>query len=630
MKNTYLFIITILILSLYSCSDEFVDESRPFDVLNPEIFPENMAQVDYFLNAPYTNTHSQELFAFMGLGRFFYNFDHTCDLAWLGTSVWNELAVLQVNAANGYSAGPWISLYRGVQQSRTFIDLIVPKYKEKKGSEISAADELALKYKLGEAHYLRAWHYYHLINLYAQEVVTTGDAGNKDGVIIFGSDVKIGDRQAEMLPRQNVKDSWDYVVDDLKKSMELLTDATNNTKKTWTGVDKGRIDYFAAATLLGKVLMYQEKWLEARDLFLDVVNNSGKSLMSFNNYYQMWNGNPAYSANETNNTEAIHQITFVRSGINAMDAGGSVSSAASLLFTPFYDNDKVGGATPGYGNIWMHDRNIGRFGFAQNYFPELINFPGPTRTVSLAYVDSCLKMKQLKRYQVDPDPRLWVSAYQPWVDKIMNGSAEKAILPYGNGCENDYQMNAVQPANLKKHGWSLRKFNLYDVQASQNPRMHGADMYFSRLAEVYLDLAECYWKISSSNTDPNALEYINKVHRRAWNRPVNTIQSDIDYKAISSTSPITKANPKPNTGDVSFTDALSLNALYYEMWAETFAECKWWYNVRRWKLGSNEAKVYQKTRAGELSWAADDHQYALPIPQTERDNNSRCSQNIGY
>jgi hypothetical protein len=412
--------------------------------------------------------------------------------------------------------------------------------------------------------------------------------------------------------------------------MTLLTNPTNNTKKSWSGADKGRIDFYAVSTLLGKVLMYQEKWTEARDLFLDVVNNSGKSLMSFNNYYQMWNGNPAYSSNETNNTEAIHQITFVRSGDNAMNAGGSVSSAASLLFTPFWDNGVVNGTTPGYGNIWMHDRNIGRFGFTQNYFPELVNFPGSTRTASPVYIDSCYRMKQLKRHQVDPDPRLWVSAYQPWVDSIMNASAKKAILPYGNGCENDYQMNAVQPSGIKKHGWSLRKYNLFDVQASQNPRMHGADMYFTRLAELYLDLAECFWKISGNNADPNALEFINKVHRRAWNRPVNTIQPDIDYTTISSTVPFTKANPKPNTDDVFFTDVLSLNALYYEMWAETFAECKWWYYVRRWDLGSNEAKVYQKTRAGELRWADDNHQYALPIPQMERDNNSKCSQNIGY
>jgi hypothetical protein len=175
---------------------------------------------------------------------------------------------------------------------------------------------------------------------------------------------------------------------------------------------------------------------------------------------------------------------------------------------------------------------------------------------------------------------------------------------------------------VKKHAWSLRKFNLYD--ASQNPRMHGADYYFMRLPEVYLSLAECYWKISGSSTDADALEYINRVHRRAWDNP------SVGYTSIESGTPITKANPHPNTDEPSFTDRLALNSLYYEQWAEIFGEVKWWYNVRRWELGPNEVKVYQRTRAGSFSWVSDDHQYAMPIPQREIDRNANCKQNLGY
>ncbi|TWF40459.1 putative outer membrane starch-binding protein [Chitinophaga polysaccharea] len=628
MKRNSITLLFILSLWLVGCTRDFVDDSKPYNVLNPDIFPENMGQVDYFLNSPYANTHCVELFGFSGLGRFFYNLDHTGDLAWLGTSEWNELQVLRISAANSYSGAPWRGLYRGVQQARTFIDQIVPNYKTRKGNSLSAADTLALRYKLGEAYYLRAWHYFFLMNLYAQEVVVKSNGNNATpGVILFTSDIKIGDRQDEMRPRSTVKQCWDYVIADLKAAMAHLTDPNNGVKKTWAGADKGRIDYYAAEALLGRALMYEERWTEARDAFLDIVQNAGKSLMPFDDYYNMWNGNPKYSATENNNTEALHQISIVRSGDNAM-AGGSTASAVSLLITPFYDNGVPGGATPGYGNMFMHDRNLGRFGFPQQYYPVMKDLGTPGRTVTTSYIDSCRNMKTLKRYGVDPDPRLWVCAYQPWVDSVMNNTAKVAILPYGGGPETEYQLNQAQNSSIIKHGWSLRKFNLFDMQASQNPRMHGADFYFTRLPEIYLNLAECYWKISGNNTDADALNYINRVHRRAWNLPDNSNQA-IDYTAVTSGTRITKANLHPNRADAGFQDQLALNALYYETWAETFGEAKWWFNVRRWNLGSNEAKVYETTRAGAISWSSN-NQYALPIIQTELDRNVNCVQNQGY
>jgi hypothetical protein len=352
--------------------------------------------------------------------------------------------------------------------------------------------------------------------------------------------------------------------------------------------------------------------------------------MPFSDYYNMWNGNPAYAYTENENKESLHQITFVRSSVNAMDQPPSVSSAISLIFSVCYDNGSLNGAYPGYDNMFIHDRNLGRFGFPQDYYPVINNLGLRNRSVDPNYVKTCYDMKQLKRHDIDPDPRLWVCSYQPWVDSITNSGLNprlRAILPYGNptGTETEYQRNTPLPSDIKKHAWSLRKFNLYDAVASQNPRMHGADYYFTRLPEVYLGLAECYWKISGNATDANALEYINRVHRRAWGD-----NPSVGYSTIISNTPITKANPHPNTVNPSFTDQLSLNALYYEEWAEIFGEVKWWYDVRRWKLGPNEVNVYQRTRAGSIVWAADDHQYAMPIPQRERDRNIKCEQNLGY
>src|ERR1700754_796352 len=131
------------------------------------------------------------------------------------------------------------------------------------------------------------------MNLYAQEVVVKNNGDNTaPGVIIYTSDVKIGDREDEMRPRSTVKQCWDYVISDLTNAMAHLTNPTDGSKKTWTGVDKGRIDYYAAEALLGRTLMYEEPWSEAQNAFLDILQHSGKSLMIFQDYYNMWNGDP--------------------------------------------------------------------------------------------------------------------------------------------------------------------------------------------------------------------------------------------------------------------------------------------------------------------------------------------------
>jgi hypothetical protein len=226
----YIAVLTTTVL-LLNC-EGFIDESTSFNTLNPDNFPENMTQLDYFLNAPYANTHCWESVGFMAFGRFSYNIDRTGDLAWLGTADWNELSTMQISSGNTYSESGWIGYYRGVQQSRLFIDNIVPNYKSRKGTSLSASDTLAIRFKLGEAHYLRAWFYYHLINLYAQDVVVAGNAENNlPGVILFTSDITIGDREDEMRPRSTVKECWDYVINDLKTSLAYLTDPVTGSKK---------------------------------------------------------------------------------------------------------------------------------------------------------------------------------------------------------------------------------------------------------------------------------------------------------------------------------------------------------------------------------------------------------------
>lgn len=107
------------------------------------------------------------------------------------------------------------------------------------------------------------------------------------------------------------------------------------------------------------------------------------------------------------------------------------------------------------------------------------------------------------------------------------------------------------------------------------------------------------------------------MKRRAYSYPLNAT-SPVDYKSLTDK---TSAND-PN---------LMSNPLYYERWAELFAEGHWWFDVGRWRIGAGEAAFYGNTlpTGGKIEWS-DQRSYAFPIPTSEVSTNAKIVQNPGY
>jgi hypothetical protein len=134
-----------------------------------------------------------------------------------------------------------------------------------------------------------------------------------------------------------------------------------------------------------------------------------------------------------------------------------------------------------------------------------------------------------------------------------------------------------------------------------------------RLADIYLLYAELV-----KDDDPAlALEYINKVHRRAYGYSPDA-SCPYDYASL---------NDRTKTSDDQ--DHLAHDVLKYERWAELFAEGQWWWDVRRWKIGPSEAAYYRETRHGNITWTGDPS-YVQPIPQLELERNGNIQQSTGY
>ena len=209
------------------------------------------------------------------------------------------------------------------------------------------------------------------------------------------------------------------------------------------------------------------------------------------------------------------------------------------------------------------------------------------------------------------DPRLYVCAQQPWVDSVNDktGTMRVPIARAGGNIGNIYN----------NYGWSFKKYTTVDKSIYTYNSCDGANYYLLRMADVYLLYAEACKNTSEESV---ALEYINKVHRRAYGQPINSA-SIYDYTSLSGA---TKA---------ASTDAsLANNPLAYERFAEFFAEGQWWFDVCRWKLGQNEQQYYVNALADGTAIAAwQDKMYYYPIPSAEMSSNKKITaadQNLGY
>jgi hypothetical protein len=273
-----------------------------------------------------------------------------------------------------------------------------------------------------------------------------------------------------------------------------------------------------------------------------------------------------------------------------------------------------------WGNNFIHDANIKRFGFAgvggdtvprrtlnagfnANLPRSVSNYP--YRTSDPDYRDKCLALKNNRDLV---DPRLMLCAGQPYVDKYINDKGDTTY--YDRSLEVNNRPDLL--------AWQHRKFtNTRGVEMGTAPygknESSDANYPLIRLADIYLLYAE----LIKDEEPVLALEYINKVHRRAYGYSPDAT-SPYDYLGLTD---------RTRTRDDN--DHLAHDVLEYERWAELFAEGQWWWDVRRWKIGPAEAAYYMETRHGNITWVGD-ASYVQPIPQLELERNQNIQQSAGY
>lgn len=524
--------------------------------------------------------------------------DHTVDKAFLGQPEWSEMAQDNLSVNNIISNSTWVSCYKGIKGANVFLDRL-EFYK--KNSTRTDQTQLLDNMK-GEALFLRALYYYYLETLFGEAYIHNGTGGDKMGVPL----VKLtGSLEETQVPRNTVREVWDYIINDLKQSEALLKG------KVWPAIDKGRVNEWAAKALLGKAYLFTEDWANAKSKLKEVIDNSGKTLMPFAKYRNAFNGDAANEFNE----ESLFELNIDRDVAVKVTDVTNLSTTYSRIIAPSYlgnDGTETNALATGFGNEFVHDKNLLRYGFNLPRW-TLVNNPNfnaaaaPSRANPKQIIDPAYKKTSLDlRTNKTVDPRLYVNALQPWVDSI-SSDGNKTFLTVAIYKEIPLDQRA------QHYGWSLRKYASIDYNPNAFQGEDNANIYILRLADVYLMYAEASMQTGDNTT---ALEYINKVKRRAYSLPINT-PSAIDYTSLISST-------------MASDDVLKNSPLRYERWAELFGEMHWWMDVCRWRIGKQEADYYLVTvGGGNINWS-DNKSYALPIPLNELTTNAQIKQNPGY
>ncbi len=574
------------------CGDAFLDLKDP-NALSPGNFPTKLAHIDLLVNSVYGAQHHWLFLGNYWAGYVMYCLDHTIDLQFHEDQSWVDILAGEVKAGNSKVTDPWTALSMGVYYSNTALEEIAAYRLSAPSSESGQLDNYE-----GECLFFRAFYWWHMLSLYGQPQM--------DGV---GIPIvrKVPKTLEEMyVGREKTGDCYQAIIDDLDKAVGLLTQTDNHRVTVWS-----------AKAFRAKACFFAGQTERAKADLEDCILNSGKSLETFDRYRMMFNGYDQYEYNSE---------SFYEMGNKADPTNGEVygkvntGSTLSLYYPPFCIAPDSTRTAMSYGNQYMHDRNLARFGYtdpAPLSSGVLKSEPRPDGSLRYYLSEEYMQQQQRHRDQLGreengPDPRLFVCALQPFVDEVqmtidgVNAYRKVAQVEFGKWWEMS-PTTGNDPETF--YGWPVRKYNYLDGHLADATRnVAGYNIYFIRLPDLYLMYAELL-----KDTDPQtALEYVNKVKRRAYNYPPDA-PSPVDYTSLTD-----------RTNAVDPADHLANDPLLYERWAEFFGEMRWWEDVRRLRLGKKEADYY-KTVSGpgaaktNIVWK--DTNYAMPIPTSEFESN---------
>ncbi|MCC3158556.1 RagB/SusD family nutrient uptake outer membrane protein [Hymenobacter sp. 15J16-1T3B] len=319
MLHTKRFLGTALLVSLLlsGCGDKFLDQS-PTDRLTEETFYKTETDAIEATNAAYAVLPQQGLYngSLWGFGDIMSDNSETGGGGGGDGAEYVQLDNYTIAATNPLISAHWGACYVGIGRANIVLERVP-------GITMT---EAIRKRCLGEAQFLRALYYFHLVRIYGDvPLITTPPKSAAEALIA----------------RSPQADVYNQIVQD-------LTAAATNLPEAYTGADLGRATKWAAVALLAKVELTRGNMPQAAAAARQVIN-SGK--------YQLWTdyANNFKVATE-NGQESIFEVQF-KSSVTTWNDNG-VGFKGNEFFAP-----RGQGLTPNSG----YGFNVPMLEFSQGY-----------------------------------------------------------------------------------------------------------------------------------------------------------------------------------------------------------------------------------------------------------------------
>ncbi|MBA4745946.1 MAG: RagB/SusD family nutrient uptake outer membrane protein [Muricauda sp.] len=243
----HLFGSLLLLTALLSCED-FLEVDPPIDQLTGTVVFEDAATVDAALAHIYAELRENSLVAGTsnGLGYMMGHYTDELDLYSLNLPDVDNVAQNSVLPSDNTVRNLWNSSYNIIYAANRILE----------GVESSTGlSEMEKDRFLGEAHFIRSFLHFHLVNLFGPvPYVNTTDYDTNNEV-----------------SRTDTDRVYQNILEDLNTAKALLPLSNG-------GVERLRPDHWTAAALLSRVHLYMEDWEKALDEATYVIANGGFAL----------------------------------------------------------------------------------------------------------------------------------------------------------------------------------------------------------------------------------------------------------------------------------------------------------------------------------------------------------------
>lgn len=237
-------------------------------------------------------------------------------------ALWNY----NISSTNTFIGNIWSSSYTGIQRSNVVLNRV---------PAISMDEELKNQY-LGEAHFLRALHYFNLVRFFGAVPIVTEEVTSLDNVSV---------------PRATTDAVYDLIQEDLLQSVATLP-------ASYTGADIGRATKGAASGLLAKVYLTRAGADKASPYWQQAADQAKQTIDM--GLYGLWdNYADVFSLANRCGKESLFEVLYITdlSGNNFTTGyaprgapivpgnGSGILRVSKDLFNRFTDDDERKGVT---------------------------------------------------------------------------------------------------------------------------------------------------------------------------------------------------------------------------------------------------------------------------------------------